>query len=57
MHVLPSWMCTPHELAAPPAPPEHRGSAPANAYEKLCVVPAVVIGPTEPDTLSAPPYV
>jgi len=45
----------PHELETPlAAPDEHAGSAPLSAYVNVCVVPAVVIGPTSPPTASAP---
>ena len=40
--LLPEWMCTPHELAALPAPAEHAVSRPANAIVMACVVAKVV---------------
>ena len=42
----------PQELPALPAPDEHCGSTPLSVYANVCVVPDVVIGPTEPETAS-----
>lgn len=46
-----------HELAAVPAPDEQAGSRPVSEKYTVCVVPAVVTGPTVPPTDSAPEYV
>jgi hypothetical protein len=49
-------MCSPHELAAEPAPDEHAVSTPLSEYCDVWVVPNVVIGPTTPLTARLPEY-
>ena len=46
-----------HELAAVPGPDEHNVSTPVSEKYTVCVVPAVVTGPTVPPTDSPPEYV
>ena len=53
MQLVPEWMWMPQLLGCADGV-VHSGSTPTSVYEKVCVVPSVVIGPTVPATCSVP---